>query len=652
MPENGYIKRYKRIYDNPTDLQLKFAEDMFNLIVNDEDKSRVTVIPAPCGIGKTMTIKALINYCVINNVNTWRYKNAVGLVIITDQLKRLEEYQYVKKDTKKKNEDWGEFDYASLQHEQFCTYITSKHKTKSSSELLLESEYQPIVLLSTQRYFALSEHQRERLFTYRITDKNKKTDNYARRIVIFDEKPYFYSTKTIQFSNINDVLSALQEGIPSTDKNKAWVIEQYENFRLKIEKVLLDKEIISNSNEDIFYWNDKNSLYLTSNDERFFEIIDSYKSAITRVKQLAYADLLDFKRLINEGAFFITTKKIKGQDYQTRFELFTNNKEKFYINKNKAKFFVFDATADVDPDYHVSYINMINTEQYHRQIPLTIKQFNVNTSKSQMTTSKQDMNTIKAIKQDISERFGTDDKQLIATYMKIKKQFENKNNINISVVHFGNIKGINDFRTVHKMAHVGLNRNHHFDYFIIWLSKNPMVYELLRHMDEEKSRKFISDKTKQIKGLFETGEMNQIMFSSLLADFEQNIHRIAIREFTNTEPVEVLAYWDNEIFASLNELIEERYSPYGAKIEYYETPLLIAKAKVENRITYDGERTIPQRIIEWFDNQPKGRIFKVSELLIELNITNKQFQKAKNNKCISDLLSKNHTGQRGLYKVA
>ena len=63
---------------------------MFNLIVNDEDKSYVTAIPAPCGIGKTMTIKALINYSVINSNNAARYKQAVGLVIITDQLKRWE----------------------------------------------------------------------------------------------------------------------------------------------------------------------------------------------------------------------------------------------------------------------------------------------------------------------------------------------------------------------------------------------------------------------------------------------------------------------------------------------------------------------------------------------------------------------------------
>ena len=628
---------------------------MFNLIINDEDDSKVTVIPAPCGIGKTMAIKALVNYCVVNNLDKWRFSNSVGLVIITDQLKRLEEYQYVKKDSKKSktNEDWGEFDYSFLQHEKYCTYITSKHKTKSANELLLESEYQPIVLLSTQRYFALSDQQRERLFAYRLTDKNKKTNVYARRIVIFDEKPYFYSTKTIQFSNINDVLSVLQEGIPSSDNNKSWVLEQYENFRTKIEKVLLEKERISNSNEDIFYWKDKDSLQLTSNADKFFEIIGSYREEITRLKQPTFADLLDFKRLINEGAFFITTKKIKGQDYQTRFELLTDNKEKFYINKNQAKFFVFNATADADPDYHIPYINMVCTEQYHRQLPLIIKQFNVNTSKSQMTASKQDSNAIKAIKQDIFERFSANEKHLIATYMKTKRVFEHKKRKNMSIVHFGNIKGQNEFRTYFKMAHVGLNRSHHFDYFITWLSRNLTMYECLKDMDEEESRKFISDKTKQVKGLFKTEEMNQIMFNSLLVDFEQNIHRTAIREFSNTEPVEILAYWNSEIFASFNKLIEKRFSPYGAKIEYHDTPALIAKAKVENRKTYGGGKTIPQRIIEWQDNQPKGRVYKVYDLLNEVDITGKQLDKAKeNNQYIKNMFANTTTDKKGYYMIA
>ena len=645
LSPDGYLKRYDEIFSDATDLQKQFAKDMFNLIINDEDTSKITTISAPCGIGKSTTIKALVNYCAIGSNNKWRDSQAIGLVIVTDQLERLAEYH-----TLKKAADTNDvYDYSVVQHKNYCTYISSKDKLNTASKLLIKSQYQPIVLLSTQKYFQMPDDQRERLFTYRYIDRRGNSESFARRIVIFDEKPYFYSTKTIQFSNINDVLSALQEGIPSTDPNKAWVIEQYQNFRTKIEKVLLEKERLTSTHEDIFYWNDKNSLHLTSNDKKFFEIIEGYKREISRIKHLAYADLFDFKRLISEGAFFITTRQTRGQDYQTRFELLTDNKEKFYINRNKAKFFVLDATADIDPDYQVPYVKLVDTSQYRRSIPLTITQINVNTSKSQIAARGQSMKMIDAIKRDMWSRVEINENLLVATYMKIRELFEGKDT---SVVHFGRIKGSNEFHGVHKMAHIGLNRSHHFVYFLLWLSKNPMAYEALKHMDEAKSRQFISDRTKQVKGLFPIEEMNQIMFRSILADFEQNIFRTAIRDFNNAKPVEIFAYWDSEKFSDLNILMEERYIPLGANIEYCTTPAIIEQAKVNSRQSANGEMTVPQKILEWYDNQPKGKVFKIAEMLAATGTNYDRFKKIrKTNQAINNIFA-NAQVSRGIYKVS
>ncbi|MCL1806770.1 MAG: hypothetical protein FWG31_03605 [Oscillospiraceae bacterium] len=640
LTEDGYIQRYMNFIKNPAPEQKQFANDTFQMLVNDRDTSIITVFPARCGVGKSTAIKAMINYCVKHDNLKYRYKESVGLVIITDQLKRLKEYQCAPKNT--------EYDYSQIQHESFCTYITSKDETKTAGELLTISQYTPIVLLSTQRYFALSDHQRARLFEYRIGN-NKRSTKHSRRIVIFDEKPYFYSTKILEVSNLNDVSTALQKGIPSDDKNKDWIMKEYGSFRSKMANELLIKEKTDKS-EDIFYWRDPNSQSVTTNDARFYEIVNSYKNELSKIRQSAFVDLLDFKKLMEEGGFFLTKRKGKGQDYGTWFELFQDNRDKFYLGEGKAKFFVFDASADTDPDYDVDYVKMINCTQYNVSIPLTIRQHDVNTSKSHIVSNQQEDFTINAIKQDMQDRTPDSHSVLVATYMKSKKHFTDRN---LKVMHFGNTKGLNCFASILHMAHVGLNRSHHFNYFITWLSKHPVQMELLKHLGEEKSRQYIADFTKQIKGLFESEELNEIMFKSILVDFEQNIFRTAIRDYRNTKKVELHTYWNCDVFSKLNRLIRKRYEPYGVEIQYMGVPQAVAQAKVKNRKPKNGEQTVPQKILEWRDQQEKGKVFKLSEMLNELNIDNNAFKGAvRTNQTIRNIFSTSRTDKQGYYKIA
>jgi hypothetical protein len=607
-----------------TDLQKQFAQDAYEILANDTDTSHITVFPARCGVGKSLAVKALINFAVRQNTMVDWIKDMVGLVIITDQLNRLKEYHAVDDTVCKNIVDYG---YPDLQHTHYCTYISSRDDTKTAAELLAESEYRPVVLLSTQRYFSLSDSQRERLFTYRVKGRNE-TIHYARRIVIFDGKPYFYMTKSLKISNLNDVSTALYQGIPSTELDKDWIVGEYRFFQEKLEDIFQKKEKIK-TDEDIFYWRDINCKTITRNDERFFQIIEKYKQDIERVKPTAYADLQDFRRLMAEGAFFYTTKKHKTQSYETRFELYTDNVDKFYINKDKAKFFVFDGTADIDPDYQLPYIKMIPCEKYNIPLPLSISQYNVNTSKSHITGNNNDK-ILNAIKDDIIKRVGNSP-TLIATYQYKKKYFDNPN---MTTAHFGNLKGFNAYINNFHMAHVGLNRCHHFNYFLAWLSKNPVEYEKLKIYSEENSRDYIKQKTTPVKGVFEDSGMNDIMYKSIMVDFEQNIFRSAVRDYANTKPVTVLCYWSNEVYAPLNEMIKKRYKPYNAIIEFNPAPETIAQAKIANRKTSSGTRTAPQRIVEWFESQPKGRYFNVKEFLEETKISARQFKDAKRNKTV------------------
>ena len=125
----GYMKTFKNFLPSPSPQQEQFAKDVFEIMRHDTDTSKVTVFPARCGIGKSIAIKALINHC-IDNSDYGNYdkdiKSVVGLVIITDALERLNEYQI-------EDDEWGEPNYMRLQKQDCCTYIyCSSNSTKSS----------------------------------------------------------------------------------------------------------------------------------------------------------------------------------------------------------------------------------------------------------------------------------------------------------------------------------------------------------------------------------------------------------------------------------------------------------------------------------------------------------------------------------------
>ena len=86
------------------------------------------------------------------------------------------------------------------------------------------------------------------------------------------------------------------------------------------------------------------------------------------------------------------------------------------------------------------------------------------------------------------------------------------------------------------MAHIGMNRFPGLAYFYIYCSSHMQVYKNLMKMTEEESLKFFDAITKNHNAEYEP-IITQIMLRCMLADFEQNIFRLAIRNFKNTEMV-------------------------------------------------------------------------------------------------------------------
>ena len=122
----------------------------------------------------------------------------------------------------------------------------------------------------------------------------------------------------------------------------------------------------------------------------------------------------------------------------------------------------------------------------------------------------------------------------IYLYKKFLKNFQ-------YVGYFGNLKGFNDYKDLHNMAHVGMNRFPNMAYFYIYCGCHMEEYQKLRSMTEEESLKFFNSLSKNHNEEYQQ-IINSVMLGCMLTDFEQNIFRLAIRNYKNKKHVQIWTF--------------------------------------------------------------------------------------------------------------
>lgn len=181
------------------------------------------------------------------------------------------------------------------------------------------------------------------------------------------------------------------------------------------------------------------------------------------------------------------------------------------------------------------------------------------------------------------------------------------------------------------------------------------LYKKLSEMSEEESLKFFDELTKNHNKEYES-VVTGIMLRCMLADFEQNIFRLAIRNYSNTEHVHIWTFYNVEdnLYKSLSQMIENRYRPYGVTFEYEDKPEELKIEEIKSRKPPNGKKmTNAQKIIEWRDQLSQGTEYKLQELLNGTGLTNRQFQKVRTaNKTLSNILNSDRTDKKGYYKVS
>lgn len=630
--------------------QIEFFKETFEIIMNNRDTSKVTCFAARPGIGKSTFIKTLMHCCIGLDFFKGKY-NPIGLVIITDSMKRLEGLSNGKEDSIEAKKNWGELfeDWGINEHyEEFEKSVIVLKSDTPFLEQLQKQHYKPIVLMSTQRYFMLSKKVRDQLFSFSYNGEVLK-----RNTVIFDECPYFSETVQINSYNLAMIESALLEGLSDDVEDKEFVTREFTVFKNRLIDQMAQNERESDDSDIILYWKDKRYSTITPNDKLFFEVVENNMVSLTQKYGSILKDLECLKEMAKNGAIFYCFKKKEGKDYERSFVLVMDNREAFYLGKDR-KIFVFDATADIDPRYDLDYVEIVDGKSYSNPLNMTITNVNIPTSKTTLcNNSKKSIKIIDTIRKYIVNQVigGMEEGKeiLIATYKNICNRF---NYGFPQVAYFGNLKGFNEYKDLVKMAHIGMNRYSPMAYYYIYCGCHRDKYMELSEMSRKESLDYLTNLTqKQGRQKF----LNDIMIRSMLADFEQNIFRLAIRNYDNKENVQVWTFYNtnSEVYNALTKAIESRYKPCGVVFEYEETPMELQISKIQDRKPPKGKKkTNAQKIIEWCENQEEGTIFKISTLLSDTGLSNNSFKETrKSNNVIKKMFAKMKTKKQGYYKI-
>lgn len=576
-------------------------------IDNSSDTSKVDLFPIPCGMGKSKYIRY--------KISDWINANQ-GLIVVTDSIDRLNNYV-------------GDSD-----DEELSKYI-SRNRYKISvltndnvSDELKTLNYRPIILMTTQRFFNLTKEEIQELTTYKHGKRDK---------IFIDERPYIFEIVRVDISTVDKIDATLHMTLDNNvdQSEKQWLIEQWEQFSAYFKNLIKEYEL-QNITYQFTKWHNKGRPpTLTTDDKKFLKLIDKYRPNLNSKDYNTYKNILATYQIIDNGATFCSFKRTKETNtgdsidvYDNYFNVVVDNSDKL-VNIG-AKVFVFDGTGDILPDYVNYIINHIDCSRFQRTYKhLTIRCVDIpNTSKVKLC-GKNGRKLIKDIATYANSLpYNVDvvfsHKQADKAFREFFPQFNN----------FGNIKGTNKYNHINNIMQVGVFRYPDTIYFDITgfclLSKNPKV----------KTTIITPNQYSQIQ--------RDIMYRYILCDIEQNLMRSKIRNVDNNEDCTFTLLFNCKEYEQIIEMLRLRFPL--ANIEVVDTPTLFLIEKNKSRNTKNI--SIAQRITDWLTIQPKGRIFKIKEMASEICITQRQFNKAKeNNKSLTKIFDNLKTSKHGYYRI-
>lgn len=584
-----------------------FARWLMDHLATSNDTNTVDLIPAPCGVGKSYSMTVQISEALRNHNG--------GIILVTDEIDRM--HNYVDMDT---SSYLG--DYIKRNRDRILVYEAANAKADRGKLYTT-----PIIIMSTQRFFNLNRQAVIEL-----------TDTYIpRRNIFIDERAPISEIIKVDIGVFNDIDTALNTQLDNTATEKEWLIQQWRNLRARYDNYMSIYEH-SHNDYELHLWHVDTDTHATTDDEKFRHLtLETYAAKLRRADNEICKRLKAVLQIVTKGALFISRRKpnSKSKTEYSNFFLVTLDHSDLLLHIG-SKSVILDGTGNLDPIYKAWYVNQVDCTRFNRNLQnLTINIVDANTSRNAIAKSPDSNPKLKAIveyvqtlpKVDAVFTYGYGKSGEIHDTKTVEREFYRAGYL---TGHFGGLKGTNKYRDFTDIVQVGLHCI-------------PPEYYLAMAIDNVVSKYPPDINHLSLTNL--THAAKHIMMLSVLADIEQNLFRGAIRNVNSEKHMTYTIIFrakpqldkdgiDHNELSDLTEMIKERYEGMGAIVNVLDTPNTVLELKTRDRKTKDGNKTIPQKVLDYLNAVPEGTVFTGSDIIKWCQISKDQFDNAKKNKSV------------------
>lgn len=641
--------KFKELFDERnsklTDGQVKFSYDASLSIIGEEkNPDKITVIPAKAGFGKSSYIYSFMR-TLCNHINKGDLSkfSTKGAIIVTDKIEVLREFEndifedtghYNEKNKTKytymleswnknsfrdgicKNEAVTYYEYGMCSSKGCPFFQNCKMKYQKYQQV-----YSPILLMTNSRFKQYGDKIEE---YKKWIDKDGK--DQVRDIIIIDEKPAIINDFRIDTQLFSDLKKTVEEINANEEESR----NIKERLFAELHKVETD---FVNLRQSVSAY--RNCIYSGSKKTVFNEDFRKHWKDLIGFKHLDALDAIE--KMFVQGALWCNANPPFFK---------TLGVKDFYYPGFKT--YIFDATSELDPDYDNERFQFLDIEDYKNYKNVTFHIFNnkaMNMSKTAMSVKEHYWKN-KAVAEWILNNFKEktyvvsykDNVDIISKFLKLKpngeKQFIilDKGEEKPLIPHFGDTKGSNEFKDAKYMVQIGWNRAPSDEYLAQCLSRKTdfnKVFEKRENHEERTARLLEND-----SGIFRVyDEANIYMWRKMAVEFEQEVFRTSIRDFSADNAVDIYIFKPSK---KVINLISQRFKKCKI-IENNDVPIEFKQEKVLGRKNSDGNDNKIQTFIKWLKDEWDGSEISVKEIKSKFEFSESYWEKVRSQNIVKEI---------------
>ena len=636
--------------------QINFANETSKIIFGELIEDIITVIPAPCGFGKSSITSEILQKIISLHINK---ESTDGIIIVTDRLEslrntveylkhiNLDGYTYILEGWNKDiciNKKIKQSD-AKVCTPNNCNFFSKCKISKQQKE----QEKFPILLITNARLRECADS----------IIKYKDWENGTRTILLIDERPDVLDVVKVSKELLNKISTTLSKLSYNTTEDKTTLENKFkeisDTINTKMQRLRGSEHkrfIVSNINNDM----------ICKNDLEFMTLWDKYMRFENK------RELEHIHTILTLGGFYVYQKNIE-------FICTIGSRDLKELYCKTFKTIIFDGTALYDPQYlgmynkgSIKYLDIENTRSYDN---LTINVYNKH--KLTQTTFREKNHLVNACASFINNmmRIGFTKKTYVVTYQRVASDLyrllKHLDYIptpnDFEVYYYNSTKGNNNMQECENMFMLGWHTMPDFEYVIQWLSiysnweliiskcsnleKAVSMSEQLEIKDRSIAEYNGDDYGTNYKNWeFGYENLNQYKYFAMVTDFYQEIHRTKLRKYSCNDKIICHVF---AIKSIILKMIEQLFPRKGELINVIDDELVEFKeSKAEGRKNKGVAYT---KFKDWLDIQIVGREVKTKELLLESGLESKELNGLKRSNSFVKEWFKEHTINKGKYLV-